>query len=248
GRSSRSEVRDGLVLEHHGQEQIAVLGALGLVLEQTVRASEPACRRADLAAGGELEADPDGAASGADGVAFVEVPLMSTLEPRRRLVVATEHVGARREQLGVRCRERRLRFRGGERVVRLEPGPPRVGTAATLELVDSIPHAAAHCARNLNSREERAPPARPCPGPGPGHGRGEHYEKGFATMSTTTSNSTAMSTRATSRICLIAAWVSGAAGPAVASSSRSFFAHGLRTAVPVTKVEAKPTRPASTQN
>ena len=44
------EVSGGLVLEHRGQKQIAVLGALGLVLEEPLRASEPACRRADLAA------------------------------------------------------------------------------------------------------------------------------------------------------------------------------------------------------
>jgi hypothetical protein len=53
-RSSRGEVPRGLVSEHLGQEQVAVLGALGLVLEEPLRASEPAGRRADQAAGGEV--------------------------------------------------------------------------------------------------------------------------------------------------------------------------------------------------
>jgi hypothetical protein len=42
------EVSRGLVLEHHREEQIAVLGALALPLEEAVRAAKPSRRGADL--------------------------------------------------------------------------------------------------------------------------------------------------------------------------------------------------------
>ena len=55
-RGSRGEVAGGLMLEHHRQEQVPALGALGLVLEQPLRAPEPARRRPDLAASREVQA------------------------------------------------------------------------------------------------------------------------------------------------------------------------------------------------
>jgi hypothetical protein len=49
GRSRRGEVAGSLVLEHRRQEQVAAFGALTLVLEEPLRAPEPARGRADLA-------------------------------------------------------------------------------------------------------------------------------------------------------------------------------------------------------
>jgi len=76
---------------------------------------------------------------------------MATFQPRRGLVVATEHEGARREQVDVRCVERRLPLRRGQSLVRLEPCPPRVGLAAPFEFLGWIPPAAAHCPSNLTA-------------------------------------------------------------------------------------------------
>ncbi len=94
GRGCRGEVSGGLVLEHRRQEQVAALGALALVLEEPLCAAEPARRRADLAAGGEVQADPHRAADRAKRLPVLEIPLMRALEPRDRLVVAAEHEGA----------------------------------------------------------------------------------------------------------------------------------------------------------
>ena len=93
-------------LEHPRQEQVAPLGALALRLEESLSPSEPSGRRADLAAGREVQADPRRAANGAERLAVLEEPLVRALEPCDRLVVAAEHEGAGREQLEIRRLER----------------------------------------------------------------------------------------------------------------------------------------------
>ena len=49
GGGSRGEVPRSLVLEHHGQQQVAVLGAFGFVFEKPLRTAEPPPCRAELA-------------------------------------------------------------------------------------------------------------------------------------------------------------------------------------------------------
>ena len=58
GRGRLGEVPGRLVLEHQRQEQVAALGAFTLVLEEPLCTAEPPSRRADLATGGEVQADP----------------------------------------------------------------------------------------------------------------------------------------------------------------------------------------------
>ena len=101
GCGSRGEVSRRLVLEHRRQEQVAALGTLTLVFEEPLCTAQPARRRADLAAGREVQADPHRAVDGAEVLCALEVELMRALEPCDRLVVATEHEGAGREKLGV---------------------------------------------------------------------------------------------------------------------------------------------------
>ena len=73
-RRRRSEVPGRLLLEDARQEQIAALGALALGCDESLRAAEPACRGTDLAAGGEVQDDPGGAANRAKLRSVVEVP------------------------------------------------------------------------------------------------------------------------------------------------------------------------------
>ena len=76
---------------------------------------------------------------------------MPALEPADGLVIATEHEGAGREQLGVRRGERRMFLGSRQRFICLEPCTLRVRPTPSLELVDSIPHPAAHCPTNPNA-------------------------------------------------------------------------------------------------
>jgi hypothetical protein len=140
----RGEIAGDLVPEHHREEQVATLGALALLLEEALRAPEPAARRSEQAAGGEVQADPRGAASRPPHLSRLEEPLMAPLEPRRGLLVPAEHEGTRREEVDIGRLERRPCLRRRQRLVRLEPRPSRVGLAASLVLRDSIPHAGAH--------------------------------------------------------------------------------------------------------
>ena len=76
---------------------------------------------------------------------------MRALEPGDGVVVPAEHdaVVARSSRSG--ASSGLLRVRVHEAFVRLEPGSPRVGLTAPLELVDPIPHAARHCAPNVSA-------------------------------------------------------------------------------------------------
>ena len=65
GFGGRGEVARRLVLEHRRQEQVAALGTLALVLKEPLCTAQPARRRADLAAGREVQADPHRAVDGA---------------------------------------------------------------------------------------------------------------------------------------------------------------------------------------
>ena len=76
---------------------------------------------------------------------------MRLLEPRDAFVVAAEHEGRRGDQLEI-VRLQRLTLVGArEKVVRSDPGAPRVGLAAPLELVDSVARAALHCSPNVSA-------------------------------------------------------------------------------------------------
>ena len=138
-----------------GKQQISPLGALALGLEEPLSPSEPSGRRADLAAEREVHADPRRAANRAESLAVREEPLVCALEPCDRLVVATEHEGAGRDQLEIRRVERRVLVRAHQQVMGLEPGPASVGLAALLELVDSLPRLAVHWFGNLSARPRR---------------------------------------------------------------------------------------------
>jgi hypothetical protein len=115
------------------------------VLQDPSCTAEPARGRADLPAAREIQADPDCAPRGTPLLSYLEEALVRTFEPRDQVVVTTEHEGADREQLEVLRGEAFPLVHEGERVMRLEPGPLRVGVATSLELFDPIPHAAAHC-------------------------------------------------------------------------------------------------------
>ena len=78
-----------------------MLGALVLVLQDPPRTTEPARGRPDLAAACEIQADPDCAARGTPLLSGLEEALVRTFEPGDRVIVATEHEGADREQLEV---------------------------------------------------------------------------------------------------------------------------------------------------
>jgi hypothetical protein len=136
------------VLEHEWEEQVTVLGAIVLVLQDPLCTTEPARGRADLATACEIQADPDCAVRGSLSLSGLKVALVGTFEPGDRVVVATEHEGADREQLEVFRSEAFPLVHDRQRIMRLEPGPLRVGVAASLELLDPIPHAAAHCPMN----------------------------------------------------------------------------------------------------
>ena len=125
-----------------------MLGALVLVLQDPPRTAEPARGRPDLATACEIQADPDCAVRGTPLLSGVEEALVRMFEPGDRVVVATEHEGADREQLEVFRGEAFPLVHERQRIVRLEPSPLRVGVATSLELFDSIPHAAAHCPTN----------------------------------------------------------------------------------------------------
>ena len=129
----RGEVAGRLMLEHHWQQQVAALGALILVLEEPLRAAQPARSRADLATGGKVQPEPQRAPNSTQRLPALEVSLMRTLQPRGRLVVPTEHEGAGREKLGVGCFQRRPLLRCGKRLIRLGPSPLRISLTAPLE-------------------------------------------------------------------------------------------------------------------
>ena len=148
-RRGRGEVPGCFVAEHPRQEQISLLDALARRLDESLSPSEPSSRRADLAPGGEVQADPRRAASCAESLAVLEEPMVRALEPCDRLVVLSEHEGAGRDQFEIRALERDPLVRARQQVVGLEPGAPREGLAALLELVDLLPRPAAHWTATL---------------------------------------------------------------------------------------------------
>jgi len=173
GLACGGKVARGLVLEHEREEQVAALGALALVLEDPLRAAEPAGSRTDAAAACEIQADPDCAARGTPRLSGLQEPLVRTFEPGDRVVVATEHEGADREEIEVFRGEALPLLHHRQRLVRLAPCAPRIGLPASLELLDSIPHAAAHCPANDSGlTETTSSPTNDLHSPKPGHDRG----------------------------------------------------------------------------
>ena len=72
----------------------------------------------------------------AQSFAGLQVRVMGALEAAHVVVVATEHVGRRRQQLEV-LRSQRSRLVGArQRLVGVGPRPPVVGLTAPFELID----------------------------------------------------------------------------------------------------------------
>ena len=118
----REKVAFCLLLKHRRQQQVAVLDRLlGLVLDQTLRTSEPAARRPDRTSVGEAHSDPARAICGTPRVATLEIPVMCALESCQRVVVSPQHAGRRRVELEVLGLERRLLVGPCERLERAEP-------------------------------------------------------------------------------------------------------------------------------
>ena len=91
-----------LLPHHHGHEQVARLGAVApLLVDQALRAAQPAGRAALLSADQQRRTQPDRAAGGTQRVAVAAEGLVRALEQGQVLVVATEHRGRRRQQLEV---------------------------------------------------------------------------------------------------------------------------------------------------
>ena len=94
---------------------------LGLVLDQTLRAGEPAARRPDGTSVGEAHSDPTRAIRRTPRLASLEVPVMGALENCQSVVVPPQHAGRRRVELEILGFERRLLVDPRECLVRAEP-------------------------------------------------------------------------------------------------------------------------------
>jgi hypothetical protein len=136
-RRPRLELAGVLVLEHQGQQQVALLDAVPrLALDQPLGACEPAAGSACLPCEEELNPDPEGTARRAQGLTRFHVALVGPLEHGDRLLVAAQHVGRGRQQLEVLRPERlravsvRQRFVGAHpRLCRIELTPAGGGAA-----------------------------------------------------------------------------------------------------------------------
>jgi hypothetical protein len=93
-------------------------------LEQPLCPAEPSGRARRLAAQGGIEAEPEGAAHGANRLGGIEVRMMSALEVVRPLVVASEHVCRRGEQLELLGSQRRRPIGARQRLVCVAPFAP----------------------------------------------------------------------------------------------------------------------------
>ena len=98
GRRGGFEVTARLLLEHHRQQEVAALDPVGAALvEQPLRAAEPAARASDLSAAGEADSHPERAAKGLQPLAGGEVRAMGPLEQDEILGLAADHVGRGRQ-------------------------------------------------------------------------------------------------------------------------------------------------------
>jgi hypothetical protein len=82
GRSSPSRcvVTHRELLERDRNQQVAVLGTLLLVLQETVGPGEPAASLRDVSSGAEVERQPERAPRGPPGIAILDMPLVRTLQ------------------------------------------------------------------------------------------------------------------------------------------------------------------------
>src|SRR5207249_3563280 len=107
-RGGRLEVAAGLVLEHLGEQQVSPLDAVTLLaLQQALRPRKPAGGPADLAGARETHADPECAANRTQGIAGVEIAVVSALDDARPLTLAAEHRRGCRQELEVSRGQRR---------------------------------------------------------------------------------------------------------------------------------------------
>ena len=139
GGDRRLVVTGSLTLEHQRHQQIALLDAVAtLTVDQPPGTAEPTRRAPHLPSEGEVDADPERAAHRAQQFAAIQVSVMGTLQAAHVLVVATEHVRRRRQQLKVPRLQRPRLIGAGQRLVGVPPRPPRVRLTAACELVDAV--------------------------------------------------------------------------------------------------------------
>jgi hypothetical protein len=90
------------VLEHPRYQQVALLDALAtLALDETSGPTQPSTRAPHLAPLGEVHADPECAAGCLQRLAGIQVRLVRVPERAEVVVLATDHVGGRCEQLEI---------------------------------------------------------------------------------------------------------------------------------------------------
>jgi hypothetical protein len=139
GRVCSLVVAGGKLLLHDRQQQVALLGALVLLLlQQPLRAPEPARRAADVAAKEETEAEPECAADRVQAFIGIQPRVMGALERPQILIVATDQVGRHGQKLEIVAAQRRRLVGAREGLIGIGPGPPPVVRTAPFDLADPI--------------------------------------------------------------------------------------------------------------
>ena len=123
-----------------GDHEEAPLDAIGIPLvQQPLRAAEPAFGRAELAPESEAHADPESTARRGLHLARLQVKMMRALVGGDPFFVPTEHVRGSREQPEIRRSERLQLVRASEQRIRVAPGAGRVRVASPLECAPGLP-------------------------------------------------------------------------------------------------------------
>jgi hypothetical protein len=150
GRRGGLELAHRLMPERERHEQVSLLDAvLAHLLDEPLRAPEPAGPAAHLATQHQVHADPECGPRREQRRAAVEVQVMSPLEVAQVLVLAPEHVRRRRDELDVLGRRR---IRTGERRVGLQPRAARASRPGAFEMLGL------HGAERTSGRRDRRPP------------------------------------------------------------------------------------------
>jgi hypothetical protein len=134
GRVRSLEVARGKVLFHDRQQQIAALGAFVLfVLEQPLRAGDPAGRGAHLSTKEETEAEPECGTDRAQACTGIEVRVMGTLERLQIIRVPTGQIRRHCQQVEILTSQSGRLIGERKRPVGVGSGAPRVVLAAAFE-------------------------------------------------------------------------------------------------------------------
>ncbi len=128
----------GDVFVRHGDEHVALLGALILALQQSLAAGEPAGRAAHLSTEEQLEAEPERTADGAVALVAVQVSLVGAFEGPQVVVVPADQIRRHRQQLEIAWRQIGGLIGARQHLKGVGPFPPLVVLATAFEAIGAV--------------------------------------------------------------------------------------------------------------